>query len=131
LTTPSSKIKTVYVSTATYHFPVLYAKCRVEEIAVIEDVRPDGARIQSSEVSAEICVNPIDEMVTISIDIVAVAAVLLICIAALDKCGYVDWKSVLCCVATRRPFRDFSGKSPGIVGVDLSDVVDIQEDPVV
>jgi hypothetical protein len=108
---------------------VLYAKCRVEEMAGIEDVRADGARVQSSDVSAESCVNPIDEIVTMSLDVIAIAVLVLVCIAVLDKCGCVSWKSVLCCVATRRSFRDFSGDRMGIVGVEPSDVVEVGEDP--
>jgi hypothetical protein len=128
LSTPSKRIKTLYVSTATFQFQILYAKCRVEEIAVAEDVRADGVRVQSSDVSSEVCVNPIDEIATISIDVLAIAVVLMLCIAVLDRFGCLSWKSVLCCVATRRPFRDFSSGTLGMIGVDPSDDIDVRDD---
>lgn len=129
LTSGSEKIKTLFVSMISLQLPVLYSMCRVETVGKLGEFDINGNRMRSGDVSNEICVNPIDEIVSLGGYIAMIGLCFSVLMLGLHWAGFFSCMS-LCWCKRDKLFRDLdasrTGMGSGIVNTDVEDKIVIE-----
>jgi hypothetical protein len=90
-------IKNLYVGLATLRMPVLYTECRAEELDALDELPPDGSRPHAAEVSAGVCVNPIDAIALFWGYLFVIVGITLAVVAVLNCRGWLAWGALCGC----------------------------------
>lgn len=112
------------ISLVSVNFPILYSKCKAEEIQFITDIDSVGTRHQPPNIQSSQCINVIDELKTFLIVIAAIFSLLIIIIIVFYFSGCISnhFFYGIC----QSPFKSrFDGPKKGVMSTSHKNSMDI------
>lgn len=124
LTLRSKESKIFRISLVSAEFPILYSKCKAEEIQNITDIDSVGTRYQPPNIQSTQCVNVIDELKLFLIVIFAFFALLIVILIIFYFFGCINAHFFygMC----QSPFKSrFDGPKKGVISKSHKNSMDI------